>query len=156
MQIPARFEIIECQEFFTLFARFEYAMKAVGVRKALKSGAVEADWSDLAERVGPQLLASPREEIQQACTYLLKQPPKRQDLLDGALGWTDVPANKGSDAKDLFVYICRVRNNLFHGGKFRGRYLSNPERNSQLIGFSTIVLHAALQLLPELGEAFYG
>jgi hypothetical protein len=153
---PPRFDIEECQVFFTLFARFEYAMKATGIRQARKSGAVEADWTKLAESVGSDLMAMPDEKIKEACTYLLQQPPKRQDLEGDQLVWSVAPASQGSDTKDLFVYICRVRNNLFHGGKFRGRYLADPERSSQLIGASTVVLNAVLQLRPQLSEAFRG
>jgi len=156
VHLPAHCNIEKCQAFFALFARFEYAMKATGIRQARKSGAVEANWNSLAEDVGPQLMDSPIEEIRQACTYLLTQPPKRQDLKGNSLVWSAVPANQGSDAKDLFVYICRVRNNLFHGGKFRGQYLADPERSSQLIDASTTVLNAVLQLRPRLQEAFHG
>ncbi len=153
---PRRFDIKECQAFFTLFSRFEYAMKATGVRQARKSGAVEADWSQLANDVGSDLMAMPEQNIEEARTYLLQQPPKRQDLEGDQLVWSDVQANQGSDAKDLFVYICRVRNNLFHGGKFRGRYLADPERSSKLIESSTVILGAVLRLRPQLGEAFHG
>ena len=156
MRPPLRFDIEECQAFFTLFARFEYAMKAAGIRKVRKSGAVEADWTRLADETGSELIAIPAEHIQEACTYLLRQPPKRQNLEGGQLVWSAAAPNQGSDAKDLFVYICRVRNNLFHGGKCRGRYLADPERSSQLIRYSTIILSSLLELRPQLSEAFHG
>ncbi len=156
MQPPQRFDIEECQAFFTLFARFEYAMKASGIRKASKSGAVEAAWTQLAEDIGTDLMAMPDKSVQEACAYLLKEPPKRHDLEGDRLVWSAVPASQGSDAKDLFVYICRVRNSLFHGGKFRGQYLTDPERSSQLIKSSTTILGAVLQLRSKLDEAFHG
>lgn len=156
MRPPNRYDIKESQAFFVLFARFEYAMKAAGVRQVRKSGAVEADWSKLADDVGCDLLTSSDTAIIKSCDYLLRKPPKRQDLKNETLVWSDVPANQGSDKKDLFVYIRRVRNNLFHGGKFKGRYLADPERSSQLIRASTIVLNAVLKLHPQLLEAFKG
>lgn len=158
-RIPRRFDIRKCQEFFTLFARFEYSMKAVGiccVRHAKKSGAVEADWDKLALRVHGLLSASNDPALKEACTYLLETPPKRQDLINGELTWREVPVDKGNTSADLFVYICRVRNNLFHGGKFRGRQLADSERSVELIRHSQTVLRAILELLPELGEAFHG
>ncbi|WP_156891468.1 hypothetical protein [Nevskia ramosa] len=156
MQPPRRFDIEECRAFFTLFARFEYAMKAAGIRQARKSGAVEADWNQLADDVASDLMAMSEKNIKEARAYLLQQPPNRQDLEGDKLVWSAAPASRGSDAKDLFVYICRVRSNLFHGGKFQGRYLADPEQSSQLIGSSTAILIAVLQLRPQLSEAFNG
>ncbi len=155
-RVPHRFDIRECQEFFTLFARFEYSMKIVGIRRAKKSGAIEADWSELARRVDSPLSASNNPALKEACAYLLETPPKRQDLIKGEITWREVPAGKGSDSADLFTYICRVRNNIFHGGKFRGMQLADPERSSELMRHSRTVLHAVLDFIPELREAFHG
>ena len=156
MQLPARFDIDECQAFFVLFARFEYAMKVAGIRQPSKSGSVEADWGKLAEDVGSELFSSSDAKLKQACCYILKHPPKRQDLDGEHLVWSNVPADQGNDARDLFIYVRRVRNNLFHGGKFRGRNLADPERAAILITAVSTILSSVLEMRPQLCEAFNG
>lgn len=70
------------------------------------------------------------------------------------LKWVHADANQGDSHYDLFVYIGRVRNNLFHGGKFQGRYLSDPERSLELINHCTTILNASLEINSDLNEAF--
>src|SRR3546814_18633912 len=50
-----------------------------------------------------------------------------------------------SDLRSDFVltYVRRVRNNLFHGGKFNGRWFE-PQRSEQLLKHSLTILRACL------------
>jgi hypothetical protein len=76
----------------------------------------------------------------------------KQIARDGRLEWSDAPPD-GTPTVVLFQYIRRVRNNLFHGGKFNGRWF-DPERSERLIGSSLVVLDACLDASPELREVY--
>lgn len=153
MKIPHHCEEDRCKEFFSLFARFEYAMKAARFRRR-ENGRIALLWNDLADSVREKITNSSNEALQKAIEYILSQPPKKQDLVNDELKWVESPANRGDNIHDLFVYICRVRNNLFHGGKFHGKYLSDPERSLELMECSSVILNACIELNHELNEAF--
>lgn len=64
------------------------------------------------------LKTPPTPEVHQAIEYILKEPPKKQFIVNGSIEWRDIAPQSNSNAEILFQYIRRVRNNLFHGGKF--------------------------------------
>jgi len=53
----------------------------------------------------------------------------------------------------VLQYVRRVRNNLFHGGKFNGRWFE-PERSAELLIHCLTILNACLEVSPEVGEAY--
>ena len=55
----------------------------------------------------------------QAIELILKEPPKKQFIANGLIEWKEVAPATNSRSDALFQYIRRIRNNLFHGGKFR-------------------------------------
>ncbi len=124
--------------FFKLFAQYEYALKAMGYGRAGKKDAAEADWDKFSNEVGASLLQEPNAEVATARSYLLDNPPKRQVWVNGHVDWCDVP-NDDRSAQALFGHIRRVRNNLYHGGKFNGRWIE-PDRSEALISKSLLLL----------------
>ena len=140
-------------QFFQVFSRMEYALKASGYNNG--DGAAEANWKKFALAVASSVNSPSSDEISEAITFLLKEPPKKQFIVSGALEWRDALANTGNTADDLFVYIRRVRNNLFHGGKFNGHWFA-PDRSEKLMGASLTVMTWVIELDPNVQAAYHG
>jgi hypothetical protein len=106
--------------FFLFFARLEYALKESGYRKPSRKGDAQADWNRYAKEK-PTLLA--KIQSGDAFATFTRRPPQKQIISHtGKLEFA--PDNHGHNKIDLarlFVLLCRVRNNLFHGAK-----LQNP------------------------------
>ena len=140
--------------FFKLFAQCEYALKAMGFGRAAKANAAEADWDRFANEVGTLLIHEQDPQVVAARMYLFESPPKRQVWIDGDVGWSVVPNNERS-AQILFAHIRRVRNNLYHGGKFNGRWI-DPDRSAELIAKSLLLLEHLVKTDARLLEAIQG
>lgn len=140
--------------FFKLFAQCEYALKAIGCGRATNADAAEADWDRFANEVGALLLSDQDPEIVAARTYLFENPPKRQVWTSGGVAWAAVPNNERS-AQILLSHIRRVRNNLYHGGKFNGRWI-DPDRSAELISKSLLLLEYLVNADARLLEAIHG
>jgi hypothetical protein len=84
------------------------------------NGNAEPDWNRFANEVGVQVAESRDAEVVDARRYLFEFPPKRQVWRDNQVQWEAVP-NVERTPQILFSHIRRVRNNLYHGGKFNGR-----------------------------------
>lgn len=129
--------------FFYIFSRFEYALKRARYLKKNTNAEprwAEPAWDDFAEKVGDiffQKIKSCESRI------LISQPPKRQVICNNELSWED--ENVPSTCKGLFLAIRRVRNNLFHGGKYPIGPIDEPSRNRDLIRACLNVLEKALE-----------
>lgn len=140
-------------QFFQVFSRMEYALKASGYNNG--DGAAEANWKKFALAISPSVNSPPSGEISEFITFLLNEPPKKQFIVSGVFVWRDIAASTGNTADDLFVYIRRVRNNLFHGGKFNGHWFA-PERSEKLMGASLAIMCWAIELDPNVQAAYHG
>lgn len=140
--------------FFKLFAQYEYALKAMQYARSGARGQAEPEWDRFSTEVGRLVLAEPTEELLNAINYLFDHPPKRQVLNDGVLSWQNVDAVERSP-QALFSHIRRVRNNLYHGGKFNGRWF-DPDRSEELISKSLLILEALQAQHDQLAEAIHG
>jgi hypothetical protein len=141
-------------EFFRLFSRFEYALKAAGFW-VKPGGQTEFEakpaWDDFANVIGtrlPGLGAS--QELQEAWAYLRDHPARKQMVRGGVLAWDDVARGNESETMFVFVGIRRIRNNLFHGGKA----IPGTERDEKLLSSATLVLRSALDLRADVKQAF--
>jgi len=139
--------------FFKLFAQYEYSLKAMGYGAAGRNGQAEHDWDRFANSIGSRIMAVNDEAIADARKYILDQPPKRQVWSNGAVQWEAVP-NGDRSSQALFGHIRRVRNNLYHGGKFNGRWI-DPDRSRELIGKSLLLLETLVPLDSGLNEAIH-
>lgn len=140
-------------EFFREFSRTEYALKATGFNNG--DGPAKANWSQFARSIEGLIAAPPTPELREAIAFLFQEPPKKQFIENDLIQWRVVPPNTGSRADDLFHYIRRVRNNLFHGGKFNGHWFA-PERSERLIQAGLVVLRAAVEVEPNVSAAYHG
>lgn len=141
-------------QFFKLFAQCEYALKAMGYGRAGNADVAEPDWDRFANEVGTLLLQAESPDIVAARTYLFENPPKRQVWVNGNVAWAAVP-NVERSAQILVAHIRRVRNNLYHGGKFHGRWI-DPDRSSELISKSLLLLEHLVNTHAGLLEAIQG
>jgi hypothetical protein len=138
----------EASEFFVYFARFEYALKTLGGKylKGREGEGAEANWDNFATRLGSSFWE--RVKGNSEFQYFLDHPVKKQVVnKDGRLGWKCVPV---SCIHDLIHAIGRVRNNLFHGGK----YPPDVSRDRDLLKQGRMILELALAECPELRKIF--
>lgn len=140
--------------FFKLYAQCEYALKAMGYGRAGAKGVAEADWDRFANERGTGVMKNNAAQVVAARTYLLERPPKRQVWANGAVAWEAVPNNEKS-IQILLGHIRRVRNNLYHGGKFNGKWI-DPDRSEDLISMSLVIMEALVEGDHELHAAVQG
>jgi hypothetical protein len=143
--------------FFIQFARFEYAMKKAGFHTP--NG--DANWDGLFKMGSPidKLTSAykhhPDEEFKEAVDYYLTQSPEKQFLENNKIIFKKNDLGNAPIFEKLSVFIRRVRNNLFHGGKFaRAGCLQNPPRDMALISHGLVILNACIQAEQNLWE-FY-
>jgi len=140
--------------FLAVFARFEYALKVSGFATGSGSKA-EADWDNYARQIAGTLDLN-YSAVSQAAEYILANPPKKQVLEHGSVVFRVRPCGSAgaTDAERLLCYVRRVRNNLFHGGKF-GPAGEVPDRDRRLVEHALVVLAMCLPLVNEVELAFY-
>lgn len=94
-------------------------------------------------------------DLKEAIDFILNEPPKKQFIAGGVMEWRDVVPSTNSKSDTLFQYIRRIRNNLFHGGKFNGHWFA-PERSERLMCAGLVVLKAAVEQEQDVRDAFHG
>ncbi len=138
-------------EFFRQFARCEYCLKAVGLRE--NSRDAKADWRAFAAEICDLLNAPQSQLLKGAISYYLEHPPKKQVVINGILDWEAKLPDHKSQAELLLLLVCRVRNNLFHGGKFNGHYFE-PQRSERLITHGLVILQECIEGHKKVFEAY--
>ena len=143
------------QEFFFVFSRFEYALK---ITDYLRRNSTEPliDWRRFATSVEHVFSDPPNRDFAKAIEYLTTHPPKKQILIQGRIAWTDGTPQTDFVADLILLYVRRVRNNLFHGGKFRQHRLEYQERTPELLHHSLVVIQTCLCAAPRVHEAYHG
>ncbi len=120
-----------------------------------------AGWSggsalgQLCEQLAWPVRGSKGAKFTQAIAFLKKAPPKKQIALpSGHLDWAD--SNQGGDTDEQFVLrlIRVVRNNLFHGGKFPMRPVSDEARHRELLEAGIVVMAQCLALSKNVSDVF--
>ncbi len=138
---------------FYVFSRTEYALKAAGYNNG--DGPAEGNWQRFALAV-EGLIANPTSpELREAIDFILNAPPRKQMIVGGNIQWALLEPNTNSSADKLLQYVRRIRNNLFHGGKFKGHWFE-PERSEPLLRHSLVILSAVVEAAPEVREAYDG
>src|SRR5262245_56862424 len=141
-------------EFLAIFARLEYALKAGGFAKG-DAGYVEPRWDDFDLSIDARFNGLKSDDLKHAVDYLLAQPPKKQVLVGNRIEWRDAPPDAGlSTTKRVLLMVRRVRNNLFHGGKFLPPEGGDNGRDERLVRHSLVVLTACIPLEPRVANAF--
>ncbi len=138
---------------FHVFSRMEYALKASGFNNG--DGEAKANWRDFALAIEAVIANPPSPALQEAITFVRNAPPKKQVIVGGVIQWEISEPQTDSAADKLLIYVRRVRNNLFHGGKFNGHWFE-PERSEQLLRHSLTILTACVESLPSVRDAYHG
>ena len=138
-------------DFFREFARCEYCLKAVGLRK--KGRDAKASWGAFAGEVREVLETPKSAEMKAAVEYYLAKPPKKQIVENGFLDWDMKLPDHKHQAELILRLVGSVRNNLFHGGKFNGRWFE-PQRSEELLTYGLVVLRACIEAHPRVREAY--
>jgi hypothetical protein len=143
--------------FFVTFARFEFALKNsrfFGPRGTRPDELLDAqpDWDAFAKSIRPSFSADANERLRSACDYLLYlSPPWREVVVDERVMWDSSPVpNDLPETQRLLLCVRRVRNNLFHGGKFTTVPADDAGRNTCLLEHSLVVLGECLRLSEEV------
>jgi len=140
--------------FFLTFSRFEFALKIHEFAKG-NQNRVQPDWDKFANSIRDSFDKTTRGDLTEAVDYFLINPPWKQVLINGNINWnTSVPDNELSEIEKVLLLIRRVRNNLFHGGKFNIGPHEAPERTTRLLNYSLIILEACLPLSPEVEDNY--
>ena len=139
-------------EFFKVFSRLEYALKASGF--LCNENDAKADWRLFANQV-ESLIQQPNSlELQEAVDFVFDFPPKKQVVNDERkLDWSESKPSESIKAQKLLIYVRRVRNNLFHGGKFNGHWFE-PERSEKLIRCSLVILTSCKDYVSDVRNAY--
>ncbi len=140
-------------EFFREFSRYEYCLKAAGLREDARGA--KASWEKYAAEVTRVIDAPQSKDVVDAIDYFIVNPPKKQIINDGALDWDKTLPDHKNKAELVFLLICRVRNNLFHGGKFNGRWFE-PQRSEELLKHALVILRECAKNHPGVREAYSG
>ncbi len=138
-------------DFFKLFSRFEYSLKAAHFHTG--EGNANPNWTTFAQDIHVNFQALQDEALVRAKQYILGNPPKKQVIEQGNIAWSGSPPTQVNDTDLLLLYVRRVRNNLFHGGKFNGNWFA-PQRSEELLNSSIIVLRHALEMNVNVKQAF--
>ncbi|MXN92849.1 hypothetical protein GR160_16600 [Flavobacterium sp. Sd200] len=143
-------------DFFIVFSRFEYSLKRSGFVISPR-GHAEPDWGKFIKSVENQFnyCLSQKTDLLEAAKYIENAPPKQQIVAGNELEWKDTSFNsRFSFAKNLSFFIRIIRNNLFHGGKFPGRFEKDVARDHQLLTNALIILNCWIELNPDVCTNF--
>ena len=145
-------------KFLGVFSRFEYALKVTGFLEGKKRDPKPA-WDGFAREVstGFDLERERDGEFKEAVQYLLDNPPKKLVLTEDRLVWQVAPPQDVSGSKNALNalrMVRRVRNNLFHGGKYLLDNEASPDRDQRLIKSSLTVLCRCVKLVNNVRHAY--
>ena len=140
--------------FFLTFSRFEFALKNSAFVKGNEREA-KPDWDDFAASLSNAFDKTHSPELTKAVNYFLENPPNKQVLRNGQIMWdTALPYYGLSEIEKVLILIRRVRNNLFHGGKYDLETHEHAERTTFLLKYSLTILEACLALSPKVNDSF--
>ena len=141
--------------FFISFAKFEFALKTSGFAIG-GLNQVKPDWDSYANSIKDIFNKNKSQKLFEAVDYFLLNPPWKQVLMsDGSLAWNSIaPNDNKSEIEKVILLIRRVRNNLFHGGKFSNQVFEDNTRAERLLESSLTILEECLCLSPDLMQRF--
>ncbi len=139
--------------FLAKFSRMEYALKET--RQYLNNNA-SPNWDKFANTIDNSFieLVNRDEKLKNAVNYFKEHPPKKQSVENGNLVFieTDFDTTQ-KETQQILMFVRKVRNNLFHGGKYRNDNI-NDDRDEELIKYSLLILDECKSLDDEV-ERYY-
>lgn len=142
-------------EFFLVFSRIEFSLKLAGFVTGGENS-VSPDWGGFIRKVSETFILGDDEEVATAIYYYIGHPPQKQVLKNGSLDWMPVPRQGSSDIEDVLMSVRRVRNNLFHGGKYNAEDHQEVARNEELLRQGILILKSVIREIPSVLEAYNG
>lgn len=142
--------------FFVFFARLEYSLKRT--RYLTGSNArPQPDWDSFARDHDSHFRTNQTHGLSESVEYFRRTPPRKQIRTDQGITWSEPLHHKTSipELEWLLTCVRRVRNNLFHGGKFPMIPIAEPSRDRSLLHHSLTILNASLELDSEVRMHFY-
>jgi len=142
-------------EFFSLFSRFEYALKRGGFLR--KGKRAKPDWEAYADTLRGLFSKVNDEAFKRTCAYLKEIPPEKQIVIQYKMDWEKTTQKSGESEERYVLRLVRtVRNNLFHGGKYPYTFgpTRNDDRNRRLLKTSGVILKLCFSLSPDLRRIF--
>lgn len=139
---------------FSMFSRWEYALKRIPKYTYVFGKDLRADWKAFGKLNNDTFVSGRNHENSVAVNFFLANPPKIQVLNDGCLGWSNAKTYDASEPLLEWLLDCvkRVRNNLFHGGKFPSSPISDPSRDLNLIMHSIEILESCFLIDEEVAR----
>jgi hypothetical protein len=108
-----------------------------------------ADWRKYACSVADLVTKN-----KEAVALLQSEPPKKQVVSDGRLAWSADRYTGSFDLARIFDLVRRVRNNLFHGGKFPEGPEADISRDQKLLDAGIVIMQACLDFDEHLRHCF--
>ena len=143
----------EAINFIVIFSRFEYALKRAGFASG-NTNSISANWDRFYSRKEIKIFINTKIDSNiSSYMYILKNPPKKQVLINNRIEWIDIKYNSQIDAINLSIRT--VRNNLFHGGKYPLRPISDELRNIDLLSACNNVMLSLLDFDTSIRQYFY-
>jgi hypothetical protein len=136
---------------FKIMMRLEFALKDQGYLRGDVESAAEVDWDRYVnEKLGGDFFQ--KLKVSGQASVLIDMPPKKQLVgVNRTLCWQ--PASPATTIHELIVYLRRVRNNLFHGGKSGD---VDGDRNADLFANALYVIDQILKADDVLHTSFSG
>lgn len=142
-------------EFFATYSRLEYALKRKQCTTS-HDGRAEPDWCKFISENKNNFNTQKDTSLKKSVDYLLSFPAQQQIVKNGKLDFSESQETKiGSTLCRLYHCLRITRNNLFHGGKFPLRPISELSRNNDLIGHCLTVLKEITKLDPVVESYFW-
>lgn len=135
-------------KFLMIFSRFEYALKASGFLPN-SEGRASANWDDFIFSIKDEFDKNKNDQLSKAVDYIIENPPKVQivNINNRQLGWENRNTDSNvPDINKLCQSIRDIRNNFFHGGKYRGNYQADVSGNCILLDHAITIMNAWLDL----------
>lgn len=150
----AKHDLDLAAKFFFVFARFEYALKMTGFLRPVNVAKI--DWRAVAEKMESVFIDPKPRDFAEAVEYICQKPPKKQCCENKMIIWRESIPQTNLKSDVVLQYVRRVRNNLFHRGKFSGGYLDDPPRAEQLMNCGIQIVNRCVDEIPMVREAYYG
>lgn len=135
-------------DFFATFSRIEYSLKVLGFVRVDRRIVSPARRRFASEMDG--VISVDNESIlEKAISYMCEDPPLVQ--VDATRWEPEELYGDGKVARSIDA-TCRVRHNLFHGGKFYPE--KRPGRDQELVLAAYTILCGCLEYSPELLDVY--
>ena len=142
-------------EFFATYSRLEYALKRKQCTKS-NDGNAEPDWLKFISENKNNFDPEKNDILKKSVDYLLSFPAQKQIVKNGQLDFVVSPDTKSGPTLCRIYHCLRItRNNLFHGGKFPYKPVSELSRNNNLIRHCLIVLKEITKLDSSIESFFW-